>query len=87
MRCAILAVSLLAGCGATQQPSIRTVEVQIQVPTKCISALPARPVLLTLDQVLALADGPAVVTLAAQHEQLWAYSAELEAIASPCVLK
>lgn len=90
MRYALLAASLmLGGCGTavvSPEPVVRTVEVPVQVPTKCIASLPARPALQTLDQILALPDGPAVVTLAAQHEQLWAYAAELEAVASPCVL-
>lgn len=90
MRFALIAASLaISGCASnvqTPEPIIRTVEVKVQVPTKCIASMPIRPALLPLDQILAMPDGPAVVTLAAQHELLWGYAAELEAVASPCVL-
>lgn len=79
----------LAGCGtvpAAPERVVRTVEIRVPVPVPCIdeAAIPARPPVNTLDEILALPNAVAVGVLMTQHNLLLAYAGELEAVVASC---
>ncbi len=86
---AILAGSLaLAGCAATPpapEPVVRTIEVPVPVPTRCIDAPPTRPDVRSPQEIARMPAGPGVVELGAAYALLWDYAARWEAVAAPCL--
>lgn len=79
----------LAGCGtvpAAPEPVVRTVEIRVPVPVPCIdaAAIPARPAVNTLDEILALPNAVAVGVLMTQHNLLLAYAGEMEGAMTGC---
>lgn len=66
---------LLTGCGAKPEPVVRTVTVEKAVPVPCKPTLPARPKLLTKDQIKVAVQGAATLDdqLKIVMEQLFLY--------------
>lgn len=89
-RCAIFCSIVLVGCSAAPpapEPIVRTVEVPVQVPVKCVKDRPARPAIMTLAQILDMPSaGAAVRILGIQHEKLRAYADEMDAVIAPCLV-
>lgn len=86
-----LIVWLLAGCASTPvaMPQVVNVPVEVKVPVPVPCArradLPAPPDVLTAEQLTALDDYRAVITLELQRRALARYSAELAALLAACV--
>lgn len=72
-----LLLVLLAGCETVKV-------VQVPVPTPCIAAMPARPALVTDDDLKGMSDYRMVLALRQFHLAATGYIAELEAVATPC---
>lgn len=79
---------LLTGCQAPQ-PRIITIkepiEVRIPVAVACAVAMPARPGLMTDDQILDLSNYGAVLALRLNVLLLTVYAAELEILLAACI--
>jgi hypothetical protein len=80
---------VLAGCGAVPvvrpEPVVRTVTVEVEVPTKCISEMPARPDMQAPQEIARMPSGRGVGALGTGYVLLWDYTARLEAVTLPCV--
>lgn len=81
--------SSLAGCGtapAAPEPVVRIVEVRVPVPAPCIdaAAIPVRPAVNTLAEILTLTNADAAVALLVQHNLLLGYAGELEGAIAGC---
>lgn len=79
----------LAGCGSAPpapEPMVRTVEVRVPVPVPCIdaAAIPARPAVNSLAEILVMGNADAAAALMVQHNLLIGYAGELEAVVAGC---
>ncbi|QEI07817.1 hypothetical protein FXN63_19735 [Pigmentiphaga aceris] len=84
----LLVLVCSVGCTAVPTPPeavVRTVEVKIPVPVPCIAAMPLRPTVDTLADILALRNADAALALMTQHNVLLAYVGELEAVLAGCL--
>jgi len=87
VRWALAAVTaVLVGCaGQPVQPRIETVEVKVPVTVPCLPAeLPKRPAIADKAALLAMGDYDLVLELAAERDELLAYSGQLEAVVKAC---
>jgi len=84
-----VSLAVLGGCGSApgrqQEPLVRTVTVEVEVPTKCIKNAPQRPAVRAPGVIARQPPGPGVAELGASYGELWDYAARWEAVAAPCV--
>ncbi|MDB5414469.1 MAG: hypothetical protein JWR10_2804 [Rubritepida sp.] len=82
-----LCASSLAGCGvapSAPEPVVRTVEIRVPIPVPCIDAVPARPAVNTLAEILALGNAAAAMALMEQHNLLLGYAGEMDGAVAGC---
>ena len=84
MRLTILIFLLLAGCASIPNTIHDVKDVKIAVKEKCVEALPVKPQIHTEDEIKAMNDYEAAITLLLEHIMLRSYSAELEAALAGC---
>ena len=81
---------VLGGCGSPldrpPEPVVRTVTLEVEVPTKCIKNAPRRPAVRAPEVIARQPPGPGVAELGASYGELWDYAARWEALGGTCVV-
>ena len=74
---------LLAGCAAT--PTAIPIKIQVPVPCLTTNDLPIRPQISSDADLLKMADGDLILSVAADRIALRAYAGEMDAVIQACI--